>query len=120
MAGDPLFVRMYLDENIYPDLAEVIRKAGFDCQSAAEAKLLGATDEQQLQYAAAQGRCLVTFDVADFVALATEWARSGKAHAGVVVTQQVSRKAFGQLLKRILDFLNTTTADEMTNVLRYL
>jgi predicted nuclease of predicted toxin-antitoxin system len=120
MASDPLFVKLYLDEDVHPDLAEAVRRNGFDCQSAADAKMLGRTDEQQLEYAASQGRCLVTFNVADFVVLAREWTTAGKAHAGILVTKQVGLKALGQLLKRLLAFLNTTTADEMADVLRYL
>jgi predicted nuclease of predicted toxin-antitoxin system len=120
MASDPLFVRLYLDEDVHPDLADANRKAGFDCQNAIEAQMRGRTDEDQLEHAAAQGRCLLSFNVADFVGLAVEWARDSKPHAGIVVTHQVGRKVFGKLLGRVLQFLNTTTADEMNNILRYL
>jgi predicted nuclease of predicted toxin-antitoxin system len=116
----PLFIRLYLDEDIYPDLAEAIRQSGFDCQSATEAGKLGRTDEEQLEYAASQGRCILTFNVPDFAVLAQQWALTGKQHAGILVTKQVIRKAFGQLLGRVLQLLNTTTADEMQNVFRYL
>jgi hypothetical protein len=88
--------------------------------NAAEAGKRGTTDEEQLEYAATQGRCLLTFNVADFVVLAREWGETGRHHAGILVTAQVSRKGFGDLLKRILDLLNQTTADEMIDVLRYL
>jgi hypothetical protein len=62
----------------------------------------------------------MTFNVRDFYLLAQQWAVAGRSHAGIVVTNQVSRQALGQLLRRILDFLNNTAADEMVDVVRYL
>ena|SRR5439155_10585662 len=120
MSNEALFIKLYLDEDVHPDLAEAIRQKGFDCQNAAQAGKLGVTDEEQLEYTAAQGRCLVTFNIADFAVLAKEWAKSDRHHAGIVVTAQVSRKGLGELLKRLLDLLNSTTADEMVDVFRYL
>jgi hypothetical protein len=82
--------------------------------------MLGKLDEEQLEYASSQRRCLASFNVRDFMVLAKQWGQAGRPHAGIVVTRQVSRRAFGQLLGRILHLLNTTTADEINNVLRYL
>jgi predicted nuclease of predicted toxin-antitoxin system len=120
MASDPLFIKLYLDEDCHPDLAEALRQHGFDCQNVIAAGRRGKSDEEQLQYAASEGRCLVSFNVADFAVLAKQWAELDQPHAGIVVTQQVSRQGFGQLLHRLLGLLNTTTADEMSNVFRYL
>jgi predicted nuclease of predicted toxin-antitoxin system len=120
MTPDPLFIRLYLDEDFHPDLAPALRQQGFDCVSAAEAGMLTKSDEEQLTHAAAQGRCLVSFNRRDFSALASEWARAGRGHAGIIVTPQVSRNALGQLLTRLLQLLNTTTADEMRDGFRYL
>ena len=120
MSGDPLFIRLYLDEDFHPNLAAALRQHGHDCQSAVEAATLGRSDEEQLTYAAAQGRCLLSFNIADFATLAVTWERTGRTHAGIVVAQQVSRHHLGQLLQRILHLLNTVTADEMANTFRYL
>jgi hypothetical protein len=73
MSNAPLFIRLYLDEDFHPDIAAAIRRHGHDCHSAVEAGTLGATDEDQLLFASAQGRCIVTFNIADFAALAVEW-----------------------------------------------
>jgi predicted nuclease of predicted toxin-antitoxin system len=113
MAGDPLFIRLYLDEDVHPDLADALRQRGFDCQCAAEAGMLTKSDEEQLDYATSQGRCLLSFNVADFVLLARQRSHAGRGHSGIVVTNQVSRHALGQLLHRVLHLLNTYTADEM-------
>ncbi len=119
MSSDSLFIRFYLDEDFHPDLAAALRQHGFDCESAAEARMLHKTDEEQLEYAAGQGRCLVSFNVGDFMDLASQWGKSGKHHAGILVTPQVSRQAFGSLLRRLLGILNTITADEICDVIRY-
>src|SRR5947209_7747019 len=113
MSSDPLFIKLFLDEDVHPDLADAVRGKGFDCQSALEAGRLGRTDEEQLEYAAAEGRCILSFNIADFAVLAKDWAKAGRPHAGILVTSQVSRKALGQLLARLVDLLNDTTADEM-------
>ena len=120
MANSPARIRLYLDEDVHPDLADAIRNNGFDCQSATEAGMLGKSDKEQLVYATAQGRCLVTFNIRDFRLLACQWAQMGQPHAGLIVTKQVSRAGFGKLLGRLLHLLNTTNANEIQNVLRYL
>jgi len=81
--------------------------------------MLGKTDAEQLNYATSQGRCLVSFNVGDYMQLAAERAHSTMPHSGILVTQQVSRQVFGDLLRRLLAILNTTTADEIQNVLRF-
>jgi predicted nuclease of predicted toxin-antitoxin system len=120
MSDAALFIRLYLDEDFHPDLADALRQHGHDCRSCVEAGMLGESDEEQLTYATAEGRCLVSFNVADFVALAQQWAQRGRAHAGIIVTQQVGRHGLGHLLQRLLLLLNTTSADEIANVLRFL
>jgi predicted nuclease of predicted toxin-antitoxin system len=115
-----LFIKLYLDEDVHPDLAEMVRSKGFDCTSAAEAGTCGRTDPEQLEYAATEGRCILSFNVPDFAVLATTWAAAGRHHSGIAVTHQVSRNGLGKLLARIPDFLNNTTADEMRDTFRYL
>jgi hypothetical protein len=53
-----LFIRLYLDENVFPDLAVAVRQRGFDATSAFDATMLGKSDEEQLHHAASEGRCL--------------------------------------------------------------
>jgi predicted nuclease of predicted toxin-antitoxin system len=120
MSGDSLFIKLFLDEDFHPDLAASIRQHGYDCVSTLEAGRLEKSDEEQLTYAAGQGRCVVSFNIGDFADLAVLWARAGRDHAGIVVGQQMSRRHLGRLLHRLLRLLNTVTADEMANTFRYL
>ena len=61
--------RFFTDEDVYAAVATALRKAGLDSVSTPEAGRIGEGDESQLAFAAAQGRVLVTFNVAHFAAL---------------------------------------------------
>lgn len=52
----------------------------------AEASVLrGRADDELLQIAAADARAVVTHNFRDFLALAAEWAESGRRHGGIVL-----------------------------------
>jgi len=78
-------VKLYLDENLSPRIAELLRARGLDATSAHEAGNTQLTDAAQLRYATDQARAIVTGDVADFVALATEMIAANVDHAGIVL-----------------------------------
>lgn len=120
MANERFFLRLYLDEDLHPDLAPILRQHGVDCVSAVEAGMLEKSDAEQLAHASTEGRCLISFNAADFAVLAVEWARQERRHVGIIVTPQVGRQKLGELRARILQLVNSVTADEMLNVFRYL
>ena len=72
-------VRIYLDENVPSAVAAGLRRRRIDAFTTAEAGKLGASDEEQLRYAAQEQAVLFTHD-ADLIRLAWEWAQSGKEH----------------------------------------
>ena len=78
-------MRFYLDENLSPHIAELARRLGLDVVSAHEAGQIGADDRAQLLFAARDGRCIVTRDRADFVALTVSFFEEGAPHAGVLL-----------------------------------
>ena len=51
----------------------------------AEAGRNGTPDDEQLRFAAAMGRCIVTKNVKDFLALPREYERRGLTHAGILL-----------------------------------
>ncbi len=71
-------VRFHLDEHIPFAVAAGLRRRGVDVGCAAETGLIAVGDEEQLSFAAQDGRVLVTQD-ADFLRLH----RAGVAHAGI-------------------------------------
>jgi Domain of unknown function (DUF5615) len=84
-------VKLYLDENLSPRIAELLRARGLDAVGALQAGNAQLTDFAQLRYATSQGRALVTADVADFVALAAELIASNTDHAGIVLVSAAFR-----------------------------
>jgi hypothetical protein len=112
--GAPAF---FTDEDVYAGVAPGLRKAGLDALSSPEAGRLGASDESQLAFAATQGRVLVTFNVAHFVAIHVAWIRQGRHHAGIVVSHQ---RPIGDVLRRLRHLASTLDTDAMQNRLEYL
>jgi predicted nuclease of predicted toxin-antitoxin system len=84
----PLFIQLYLDENVDVRVAAVVRGRGFEVQTCGQAGKLGKSDDEQLAYAAAQGFVLVTHNRAHFEALASEYLEQGRSHAGIIVAVQ--------------------------------
>ncbi len=74
----------YLDENLSPRIAEMLRDRGLDVVSAHE--VAGNTqldDRSQLLYAAGSGRAIVTCDIEDFAELIQEFIATNREHAGL-------------------------------------
>lgn len=74
---------------------------------------LDASDEQQLLSATAQGRCLFTFNIRDFVALARRYPH----HGGIILSSQ---KPMPELLKCLDALLSQTDAADWPGQVRWL
>jgi predicted nuclease of predicted toxin-antitoxin system len=121
MAVDqPLFITLYTDEDVTDRLAVLLRQRGLEAISAIEAGMTGQTDEANLLYATAHDMVLFSFNVRDYVLLARQWALDDRQHAGILLSDQFARHQMGELLHRLLRFLNTVSANEMVNAVRYL
>jgi len=60
---------LYLDENFGLTFGKVLASRGLDVVTAQAADRLGRSDREQLVFAARHGRCLVTQNIAHFVAI---------------------------------------------------
>ena len=78
-------MKVYLDEDIGPEVAVILRSLGVDATGAHEAGRQGLSDRDQLEFAAAHGRCLVTRNRNDFIILTREFFEKGFPHAGVLI-----------------------------------
>lgn len=78
-------MKLYLDESLSPRIAELLRARSLDAVSGHEVGNTQLADHAQLRYATGQGRAIVTCDVADFVALATDLIAANMDHAGIVL-----------------------------------
>jgi predicted nuclease of predicted toxin-antitoxin system len=122
MAETPrLFIAIYTDEDITSELAPALRERGFDAQSAAEANLLGQSDEKQLDYAFTHGMAILTCNSRHYLKLARMYATTGRPHGGIILSaEQYSHKRFGTLLHLVLRLLNSLTAEEIVDSVLYL
>jgi hypothetical protein len=110
-------VKLYLDHDISHRIAEHLRARSHDVIGAWEVGNAELSDQAQLEYAANQGRALVTCNAQDFVPLFLEWWNAGRDHSGIVTSEQLE---FGEMLRRLLHFLETITAEGMRNMIRNL
>ena len=77
----------------------------------------GAKDAEQLAFAVSQQRALMTFNIADFEALADEYFWRGKPHFGIIVSPQRSLR---ETLRRLLVLTSKFTRESLANQLVYL
>ena len=112
-----LFIALYLDADVSKKIAEAIRAEGFDAISAAELGQTKFSDEEHLEYARSQQRAILTHNHDDFARLFDQYWRAGKEYYGIIVSEQLP---IGVILTRLLQMLDTISADEIKNSFRNL
>jgi hypothetical protein len=106
---------LYLDEDVLPELARVLRSAGIDAVSAHEVGALGTSDEDQLLRAAADGRALLSLP------LARDWAHAGRRHAGLILSyRQYRRRELRDLRRAIIRLLDSVPREQLDNAVYVL
>jgi hypothetical protein len=79
-------VRLLLDEQISGKVAERLRDRGHDViATTADPSLRGLSDPDLFEVAQRQGRAVVTYNRADFEAIAREYAEANQHHGLVIV-----------------------------------
>jgi predicted nuclease of predicted toxin-antitoxin system len=79
-------VRAILDEQLSPQIAVLLRKAGYDVDAVADREdLVARSDRTILEVACREARAVVTNNIKDFRPLAAEWLAQGKVHAGLIL-----------------------------------
>jgi hypothetical protein len=96
---------LFLDEDVDVELASLLSVAGYDVLTTLSAGRanLAVSDDDQLTYATVNGRALFSHNVKDFVALAQEWASSGKVHAGLILSSRYRTYALKAMFEVLLE-----------------
>ena len=95
-------MRLYLDEDINPKIAEILQRSGCNAVSTQGAGNRGADDEAQLVYASRIDAALVTRNRNDFIALTTQFLDEGRKHSGVIIVPHSVRADDPTILARLL------------------
>ena len=96
---------MYLDEDISPKVAEILRKKGLDAVSAHETGMLEASDDEQLAFAASEGRAMVTRNRDDYITLSVQFFEDLKPHKGlIIVPHTIPGSEFSKLATLLIKF----------------
>jgi predicted nuclease of predicted toxin-antitoxin system len=107
-------VRFHLDEQMPKSLARSLRRRGIDVTTSHDANLLGAEDTDQLAFAFANQRTLVTHD-ADFLRLAA----SGVQNPGIAYCHS-EKYTIRELLRALLQLADSRSNEEMANRIHFL
>lgn len=79
-------MRALLDEHLSPQIAVLLRKAGYDVEAVADRDdLVARSDRIIFDVACREGRAVVTNNIKDFRPLAAEWLAQGRVHAGLIL-----------------------------------
>lgn len=113
-----LYIASYFDENVSGQIADALARKNYDALTAKQAGMLGKSDEEQLDFAVAEQRTIITHDRQDYLKLHLRHLTQGKHHSGIIILNQ--RKEVGQMISGLLDLFEHTTADEIENQLRYV
>ncbi len=110
-------LRLHLDADVsYRALQRVLLERGHDVtRTPCEWMALDATDEQQLLQATARGRCILTFNIGDFMRLA----QKHPDHGGIVLAQQKDWN-LPSLIAAVDRMLMETKAEEWMGRVRWL
>jgi len=117
MDAPRLFARLYLDEDVPVQVAEILRGHGYDVRTARDEGMLGTSDTEQLTFATQQGRVFVTHNRTDFEKLAVQYFEDGRTHGGIICAV---RRPPGECARRLRSLLNECTAEDFENQLLYI
>ncbi len=103
----------YADEHVAKAISRGLRQRGVDVLTVVEAEKIGATDDEHMVFALANGRVIFTQDD-DFLRLAS----SGKPHAGIVYAPQ--HTPIGEIIQTLMLIFQVLSAEEMVGNIEYL
>lgn len=115
-------MRLTLDHHYAKAIAQGLRDLGYDVVAAVECGWETLDDAELLDACAAEGRALLTNNVADFAVIARRWTGEHRTHAGLIFTSDRSRPRDLEQTGRYVADLAALLADNdsLTDVVHWL
>jgi len=111
---------LYMDEDILQrSLILALRTSGVDVITTSDANKLSCSDEEQLIWAAEQGRAIYSFNTKDFCRLHSTFMAEDIGHAGIIMGVQ-QRYSIGEQLRGFFNLIAAKSAEEMIDQLVFL
>ncbi|MCA0455578.1 MAG: DUF5615 family PIN-like protein [Chloroflexi bacterium] len=110
----PSSIRLYVDENLSPEIARQLKLRGVDAVSVRDLDLLGETDDNHFVRASKMGRVLVTSDEDFLIMTSTQ-----SEHAGIIYGKQQAH-SIGDWVKGLELICFVYNADDMKNRVEFL
>ncbi|MBU0610183.1 MAG: DUF5615 family PIN-like protein [Armatimonadetes bacterium] len=115
-------MRFIIDEDVHECLKFILDEWG---QDALHVKLSDAlvslADAELLDYATAQDRVVITYNITDYEALHERCIEDGRSHPGIICCRQLSGyRNFGRMLGWLRTFIAVETSASLRDQLRYL
>ena len=107
-------IKFHLDESVHEAVAIGLKRRGVNVTTSLDAKLLGATDIEQLAFAAKEDRVFVTCDV-DFLRIA----KLETSHSGILYFHN-QKKTVGQVVNRLLRLQQTHMPKMLNNCVEFI
>ena len=105
-------MRLFLDAHVSARRIAIALRDQHDVRAADEERELdGWDDERLLELATEENRIMVTFNVADFARITTEWAAATRSHAGCLLIVGIDHAEFGLIL-RVIEHAFSTRPDQ--------
>ena len=111
-------VPLYMDHHVPSAITIGLRRRSVDVLTAFEDGAAGSADEAILERATVLGRVVFTRDD-DFLAIADEWARSGRDFAGIVYAHQLG-VTIGQATRDLELIAKALDPEDMRNRIEFL
>lgn len=98
-------MKYYLDEDLSPKIAEILRKHSIDAVSAHEIGMAQAEDIEHLKLATSEKRCLVTRNRNDFIRLTVQFFHEYRSHSGVLtIHHTLPGDNFSRIARAIMQY----------------
>jgi predicted nuclease of predicted toxin-antitoxin system len=107
-------IKFHLDENVSNAIALGLKRRGIDATTTNEVGLMGASDEEQIEFALIQGRVIFTQDD-DFLRLH----HAGITHAGIAYCRQRSR-SIGEIINTLTLIWEWVESEEIKNKVEFI